>query len=76
MKVMYSIENFVGFTEMNFGRTLVVSFQLPPLGFGDQGCGRKKSIIDRGRGLLWEIIYSFLNRMDSAILGNPLQSSR
>ena len=29
---MYGIETFVGFPEMNFGRTLVVSFQLLPFG--------------------------------------------
>ena len=31
IKVMYGIENFVGFPGMNFGRTLVFSFQLIPL---------------------------------------------
>ena len=43
-KVMYGIENFVGFPAMNFGRTLVVLFQLLPLVLGGQGYGRRKRI--------------------------------
>ena len=43
-KVMYGIENFVGFPEMNFGGTLVVSFQLLPLVLGGRGCGISKRI--------------------------------
>ena len=43
-KVMYGIEKFVGFSEMKFGRTLVVSFQLIPLFLGDLGCGRRNRI--------------------------------
>ena len=34
IKVMCGIEKFVGFPEINFGRTLVVSFQLLPLVLG------------------------------------------
>ena len=41
---MYGIEKFVGFLEMNFGGTLVVSFQFLPLVVGGQGCGRRKKI--------------------------------
>ena len=44
IKVMYGIEKFVGFPAMNFGITLVVSFQLLPLVLGVLGCGRKKRI--------------------------------
>ena len=43
-KEMYGIENFVGFPEIYFGRTLVVSFQLLPLVLGGRGCGRRKRI--------------------------------
>ena len=32
-------QKFICFPEMNFGRTLVVSFQLLPLVLGYQGCG-------------------------------------
>ena len=39
IKVMHSIETFVGFPEMNFGRTLVVSFQLLPLVLGVEAVG-------------------------------------
>ena len=39
IKVIYSIEEFVNFTEMDFGRTLVVLFQLLPLVLGGLGCG-------------------------------------
>ena len=35
----------VGFPEMSFGITLVVSFQLLPLVLGDQGCRRR----DKGK---------------------------
>ena len=31
-----------GFQAMNFGRILVVSFQLLPLVLGDRGCGRSE----------------------------------
>ena len=41
---MNGIENLVSFPAMNFGRTLVVSFQLLPLVLGDRGCGRSKRI--------------------------------
>ena len=37
---MGGIEKFVGFQEMSFGKTLVVSFHILPLVFGDQVCGR------------------------------------
>ena len=43
-KVMYGIEDFVGFPEMNFGRTMVVSFQLLPLVLDGRGCGIRNSI--------------------------------
>ena len=39
---MEIIEKFVIFPAMNFGRTLVVSFQLLILVLGDLGCGRRK----------------------------------
>ena len=45
-KGMCGIEKFVGFPAINFGRTLVVSFQLLPLVLGGRGCGRRKSIQD------------------------------
>ena len=35
---------FVGFPEINFGRTLVVSVQILTLVLGGRGCGRRKSI--------------------------------
>ena len=37
-------QTFVGYSAMNFGRTLVVSFQLLPLVLGGRGCGRRKRI--------------------------------
>ena len=40
---MYGIENFDVFQAMNFGRILVVSFQLLPLVLGGQGLGISKS---------------------------------
>ena len=43
-KGMYGIEKFVGFPAMNFGRTLVVSFQLLTLVLGGRGCGIRKRI--------------------------------
>ena len=43
-KGMDGIENFVGFPGMNFGRILVVSFQLLPLVLGGRGCGRRKKV--------------------------------
>ena len=39
---MDGIEKFGGFQAINFGRTLVVSFQLTPLVMGGQGCGRRE----------------------------------
>ena len=39
---MDGIENFGGFQAMNFGRTLVVLFQLPPLVLAGRGCGKSK----------------------------------
>ena len=39
---MDGIETFGGFQEMNFRRTLVVSFQLLPLVLGVLLCGRRK----------------------------------
>ena len=41
-KLMYGIETFVGFSAMNFGRTLVVLFQILPFVLGGRGCGRRK----------------------------------
>ena len=41
-KVIDGIGNFIGFPEMNYGITLVVSFYFLPLVLGDQGCGRRK----------------------------------
>ena len=43
-KGMDGIKNFVNFPAMNFGRTLVVSFQLLPLVLGGQGCRIRKRI--------------------------------
>ena len=43
-KVMYGIETFVGFSAMNFGITLVVSFQLLTLVLGGRGYGIRKRI--------------------------------
>ena len=43
-KGMDGIENFVGFPELSFGKTLVVSFQLLPLVLGGRGCGIRKRI--------------------------------
>ena len=43
-KLIYGIEKFVGFPEINFGRTLVVSFQLLLLVLGGQGYGIRKNI--------------------------------
>ena len=42
--VMYGIKKFVGFPEMNFRRTLVVSFQLLTLVLGGRGCGARNGI--------------------------------
>ena len=39
---MDGIEKFDGFQAMNFGITVVVSFQLLPLVLGDIGCRRRK----------------------------------
>ena len=44
IKVMYSIEKFVGFPEFNLGRTVVVLFQLLHLLLGGRGFGRRKRI--------------------------------
>ena len=43
-KGMDGIKKFISFPEMNFGRTLVVSFQLLPLVLGGRGHGRRKRI--------------------------------
>ena len=43
---MYGIKKFVGFPAMNFGRTLVVLFQLLPLVLGDRVCGITKKEIN------------------------------
>ena len=52
---MDGIEKISGFQAINFGITLVVSFQLLPLVLGGLGCGRRKreeiSVEIRGRGV-------------------------
>ena len=41
---MDSIEKFVGFPEMNFWETWIVSFQLLPLVLWDLGCERSNRV--------------------------------
>ena len=41
-KVNVRYQKFVGFSAMNFGRTLVVLFKLLHLVLGVRGCGRRK----------------------------------
>ena len=43
-KGMDGIKKFIGFPEINFRRTLVVSFQLLPLVLEGLGCGIRKRI--------------------------------
>ena len=43
-KVNERYQKFIGFPATNFGRTLVVSFQLLPLVLGGRGCGIRKRI--------------------------------
>ena len=42
LNVMFGIAKFVASQAVNSGRTLVVSFQRPPLVLGGRGCGRRK----------------------------------
>ena len=48
-KVMYGIEKFIGFPEMNFGRTFVVSFQLLLLVLGVDAVGEGRGYKNKGK---------------------------